>query len=350
MQNKSVLIFLFSLVSTITFAQIAKRNLIIEGGVSLQFINSKADGIGGSSSISETLFIATPKVSYFISDRFAAGGGLLIGNILGTGGNFGINGNARFYLSSDSYNAWFLRADLDYLKDGDFNQFSAAAGLGWDIFLSPNVAIESSMTVGFTDSNEFITSSNAQFLLGTGLKFFFDRLPEELPEDRNAIIRKGNRFMGITSGSILLNRRNNTTITTINLAPQFGKFVSDRLLFGSLVNLTNFGAGGFNRFTVDATPILRYYLNPASRKFVPFGELGGGISFTVISGDIVPNGNETQTNPIALGGIGVDYFIRSNVAIEIKANYRYTKITDFIKQNNFGMSIGFNFFRDKNIE
>jgi len=350
MPNKSILLLLFSLVATLTFAQIAKRNLIIEGGASLQFINSKADGIGASSSASETVFIATPKVTYFISDRFAAGGGLILGSIVGTGGSFGINGNARFYLSSNSLSAWLVKAEVDYLNGDGFNQFSAAAGLGWDIFLSPNVALESSITIGFTDSNEFITSSNTQFLLGTGLKFFFDRLPEALPEDGNLIIRKGNGFMGVTSGSILLNRRNNTTITSINLAPQFGKFVSDRLLFGSLVNLTNLSAGGFNRFSLEATPFLRYYLNPAGRKFVPFGELGGGISFTYVNGDIIPNGNDTQTNPVALAGVGVDYFIRSNVAVEIKANYRYTKIADFLKQNNIGVSIGFNFFMDKYIE
>lgn len=350
MQNKSILLLLFSLFSTITFAQIAKRNLIIEGGASLQFINSKTDGIGGSGSISETVFIATPKVTYFISDRLAAGGGLIIGSLVGSGSNFGINGNARFYLSNNDFSAWFIKAELDYLSGGGFNQFSAAAGLGWDIFLSPNVALESSMTVGFTDSNDFITSSNTQFLLGIGLKFFFDRLPEELPENRNAIIKKGNRFMGITSGSILLNRRNNTTITSINLAPQFGKFISDRLLFGSLVNLSNLSSGGFNRFGVEATPFLRYYLNPAGKKMVPFGEIGGGISFNYVNGDIIQNGNQTQTSPVVLAGIGVDYFIRSNVAVEIKANYRYTKIADFIEQNNFGVSIGFNFFMDKTVE
>ncbi len=347
MQKKSGLLFLFSLVATITFAQIAKRNLIIEGGASLQLINTKSDGIGGSSSLSETVFVATPKITYFISDRFAAGGGLTIGTLAGTGANFGINLNGRFYLSNDSNSAWFLKADLDYLNESAFNQFSAAGGLGWDIFLTKNIALESSITVGFTESNEFVTSSNAQFLLGTGLKFFFDRMPEELPEDGNAIIRKGNGFMGVTSGSILLNRRNNATITSINLAPQFGKFVSDRLLFGALVNVSNFSAGGFNRFGIEATPFLRYYLNPEGKKFVPFGEIGGGISFNYLNGDIIPNGNQTRSDPIALAGVGVDYFIRSNVAVEIKANYRYTKIDDFFKQNNIGFSIGFNFFKNR---
>ncbi len=80
------------------------------------------------------------------------------------------------------------------------------------------------------------------------------------------------------------------------------------------------------------------------KKFVPFGEIGGGVSFTHVNGDIIPNGNLTQTNPVVLAGVGVDYFIRSNVAIEIKANYRYTKVQDFIKQNNFGINVGFNFF------
>jgi len=69
MINKSILLFLFSLISSITFAQIAKRNLIIEGGVSLQRLNTQVED-GGNFSESEGLFFATPQVSYFVSDRF----------------------------------------------------------------------------------------------------------------------------------------------------------------------------------------------------------------------------------------------------------------------------------------
>jgi len=203
------------------------------------------------------------------------------------------------------------------------------------------------MSIGFTETNEFLGGSNTQFLIGTGLKFFFDRLPEELPENRNAIIQKGNTFLGITSGSILLSRRNNITTSFVNLMPQFGKFVSDRILIGSLFNLTNQGGGGFNFFSIDATPFIRYYLNPTGKKLVPFGELGGGISFLVLSGDFIPNNNETQTNPIFFANIGFDYFIRSNVAVEIKANYRYTQLNDLFRQNTIGINIGFNFFLGK---
>jgi len=347
MKNKLLFLLLFSLFTSVAFSQIAKRNLIIEGGASLQINNSKIEGFGGNGTNTDVLLIASPKVTYFFSDRFAAGGGLLFGGLVDAGTSFGINGNGRFYLSTESSSAWFLKAELDYIKSGDFNQFSANAGLGWDIFLTPNLALESSMTIGFSDANDVLGSTNTQFILGTGLKFFFDRLPEELPEDGNAIIRKGNGFLGLTSGSIVLNRRNSATTTAINLAPQFGKFVSDRLLFGSLINLTNQSFGGFNSFSVEATPFLRYYLNPEGKKFVPFGELGGGVSFDYLNGDFVPNGNQTQTNPVVFGGVGVDYFIRSNIAVEIKANYRYTKRAEIFKQNNFGINIGFNFFMDK---
>jgi len=345
MINKSILLFLFSLIASITFAQIAKRNLIIEGGANLQLINTKTEGFGGDVSETEGLFFATPQVTYFISDRFAAGGGLIIASAASS--SFGINGNARFYLSNQPSSAWFLKAEIGYFSNSTFNQISGNAGLGWDIFLSPNVALESTMTIGFTETNEFLGGSNTQFLIGTGLKFFFDRLPEELPEDRNVIIQKGNSFLGLTSGSIRLSRRNNVTTSFVNLMPQFGKFVSDRILFGSLFDLTNQSGSGFNFFSIDATPFIRYYLNPAGKKFVPFGELGGGISLVIINGDFIPNGNSTETNPIFFANIGFDYFIRSNVAIEIKADYRFTQQNDFFKLNTFGINVGFNFFIDR---
>jgi len=328
MLNKSILLFLFSLISSITFAQIAKRNLIIEGGASLQLVNTQTEGFGGDLSETEFFFVATPRVTYFITDRFAAGGGFIGRLVEAASNSFGINGNARFYLSTQPSSAWY-------------------AGLGWDIFLSPNVALESTMTIGFSESNEFLGGSNTQFLIGTGLKFFFDRLPEELPENRNIIIQKGNSFLGLTSGFINLSRRNNVTNSSVNLSPQFGKFVSDRILLGSLFNLTNQSGGGFNFFNIDATPFIRYYLNPAGKKFVPFGELGGGISFVFINSEFLPNGNITETNPIFFANIGFDYFIRSNVAIEIKANYIFTQQNDFFKQNAFGINVGFNFFIDR---
>ena len=89
------------------------------------------------------------------------------------------------------------------------------------------------------------------------------------------------------------------------------------------------------------------FLNSAGKTLVPFGELGGGISFDYLSGDVIPNRNQTTTSPVLFANIGVDYFLRPNIALEVKAGYRYAKIvSNTIKQNTIGLSLGFQFFMD----
>lgn len=345
MKIKTILLSVFCFCTITTFGQIAKGNLIIGGSAGLQSITNKFENSNSSTS-NVTLFLG-PQITYFISDRFAAGGSILLGSGGDSGGNFGVSGNARFYLSNESSSAWFLKAELQLAKSGGFSQVSGNTGLGWDVFFSPNIALESTMTIGFSDDNTFSNGNVVQFRIGTGLKFFFDRFPEELPEDRNIVIRKGNRYLGLSSGSILLNRRNNVNTSSINLSPSIGKFTSDQLLFGLNLNLSNLSAGGFNSFSIAAVPFFRYYLDPTDRKLVPFGEVGAGISFNYINSDFLPTGNQTQSSPIIFGGVGVAYFIRPTVAFEVKANYTYTKQSNIIKQNAIGLNLGFNFFLDR---
>jgi len=154
-------------------------------------------------------------------------------------------------------------------------------------------------------------------------------------------------FLGLTSGFISFRERNNTTNISVNLAPQFGKFLSDRLLLGGLVDLYVYHAPNQRSFLLDATPFLRYYLKPEKKKFVPFGEIGGGIAFDAQNGGTVSDGNLTQTNLLIIGGVGIDYFIRPNVAVEIKANYKYRRQMNVFIDNIFGINIGFNFFLDR---
>ncbi len=347
MKIKAILFGLFCFFTTATFAQIAKQNLIIEGGASLQLVNlSLENGNNGIISGTDATVFIGPSVSYFVSDRLAVGGSLLVNSIADAGTNFGLTGKARLYLSGDETGGWFLAGELGFLSGSRDGQFFGNGGLGFDIFLAPNLALESTMSVGFLNEEDII-GNLVQLRIGTGLKFFFDRFPEELPENRSEIIRKGTRFLGISSGSILLNRRNNVSTSLVNLSPSFGKFISNNMLFGWNFNLTNQSANGFNRFTVQATPFLRYYLNPTGKTLVPFGEVGGGISFNLLSGDVIPNQNQTETSPLLFANIGVDYFIRPNIAFEVKAGYRYAKISDAVIQNTTSLSLGFQFFLNR---
>ncbi|MEM1119936.1 MAG: hypothetical protein AAGJ18_05770 [Bacteroidota bacterium] len=344
------LLFFTLFISSLS-AQIAKRNLILGGTSNLQFNTTKFN-FGGSSTaeeVSETdfTFFLGPSVQYFISDQLAVGGSLIYGSTVDMIGSFGLTADGRFYLSNSPSNGWFLTGQLGLLTGDGVEQFFGNAGIGYDAFITPNIAWESTITAGFLSDDEVI-GNTSQFLLGTGLKFFFDRFPEKLPEFRNDIIQKGNVFRGISSGNISISRRNNATVSLINLQPTFGRFITDEFLLGANINLINISSGGFNSFSVGLTPFLRYYLNPEGKKIAPFGEVGGGINFSIISGDFVAGQNQTDTNPVFFGNIGFDYFIRPTVAFEAKFGYRFERLTDTFVRSQTGLTVGFQFFLDRN--
>jgi len=170
MKNKFLLLFFFSLVSTIILGQITKGNFIIEGSGDLTLINNKIKGNDGDDASWSTLFIAAgPKITYFLSDRFAIGGGIRGGRAFKGSRSYSINGNTRFYLTENSTNAWFLKAEVNFwgnrLESGKTKRFSANTGLGLDIFLSPNVALESTLTLGFTEYNGLVEATEVEFLI-----------------------------------------------------------------------------------------------------------------------------------------------------------------------------------------
>lgn len=335
-----ILIFTFFTLCTVSiYGQLQKRNLIISGTAATQLIITESE--------TDFLILASPTVSYFFTDRLAAGGGFLLATAPGNGTNVGLNGNARFYISSQRQGAWFLNAGAGFVTGGGFSLFNANAGIGVDLFLTPNFALESTMSIGIQKEGEVI-GNTTQFLLGTGLKFFFNRFPEEVIEDRNAILRKGTTLLGVTSGSIQVLSRNNDQSSTVNLSPDIGKFINDNWVVGGKLRLQNQNVGSidFNSFQLEVAPFARFYINPEDKRAVPFGEFGGGIQLTHLSGEFFQN--NTNTNPVLFLGVGLDYFISPTVAFEIKGAYRYTKQSGLFNNNTIGIELGFQFFLDKN--
>ena len=80
----------------------------------------------------------------------------------------------------------------------------------------------------------------------------------------SAQIEKGNYILGGSAGieniSSSFGNASRYNVTTINIHPMYGSFISDRFLIGTSVNLTydNIGKG---YYIVKAGPIIRYYFN-----------------------------------------------------------------------------------------
>lgn len=326
-------IFLFCSLTVPLLGQLSHRNLIIEGSAATQFFATNNN--------SDFLISASPTISYFITDKFVAGGGVQIATVPGTGTNFGINGITRYYFSSQANNAWFAETNIGFLTGGNFTVFTGDVGLGLDLFLSPNIALENTLSIGF-QKEEGVINNTVIFQLGTGLKFFFDRKPLGSPEGRNGILQKGSLFLGMTAGNIQIFSRNGMQNSNITLSPNIGKFLTSNWVVGANMTIQNSSFNGANFFTLAPLPYLRYYQNAGEKRAVLFGEVGGGIQLTAASGDFLVN--QTDIDPTFFGGIGVDYFLRPTIAFEIKGFYRYFKQGSFINTNTLGVNFGFQFF------
>ena len=327
-----LLLFLCTVFNSL-FGQLAHRNLIIEGAASTQLFIQKNN--------SEGLITASPTISYFITDKFVAGGGFQTAIIPGTGTNFGLNATARYYFSTQAYNAWFAKSNIGFITGGGFNVFTGNIGLGLDLFLSPNIALENTLSIGFQKEEDIIGNSIV-FQLGTGLKFFFDRTPEGSEDGRNGILQKGTLFLGMSAGNIQLFSRNGIRNSSISLSPNIGKFLTNNLVLGANLTIQNSSFDGFNSFGLDILPYGRYYPTAGEKRGALFGEIGGGLRLTALSGDRIIN--QTETNLTIFAGLGVNYFLRPTVAFEVKGTFNYFKETTFFDRNVLGINFGFQFF------
>lgn len=336
MKSNYLLFLLFCCCVNPLFSQLGHRNLIIEGAASTQLLIENSD--------SEFLIAASPTISYFLTDKFVVGGGVQFAAIPGTGTNFGLNATTRYYFSNQANNAWFAEGNLGFITGGGLDIFTGDIGLGLDLFLSPNIALENTLAIGFQKEKD-ILGNTIVFQLGTGLKFFFDRMPEGSADGRNGVLQKGSLFLGMTAGNIQLLSRNNVQNNTVTLSPNIGKFLSNNWVFGVNMMLQNQSFNGANFFRLEALPYLRYYANAGEKRAIPFGEIGGGMQLTTISGDRIIN--QTATNPVVFAGVGFNYFLRPTVAFEVKGSYSYFRQADFFDINAISINFGFQFFLRK---
>lgn len=333
MKVKCLLFFLFCCIFSPLFSQLSHRNLIVDGTASTQLFLVDNN--------TEVLLIATPTLSYFITDKFAVGGGIQLSAASATSTSFGLNTRARYYFSNQAYNAWFAATSLGFLTGEGFNLITGNIGIGLDLFLSPNIALENTLSIGFQNEKGVLNNALV-FQLGTGLKFFFDRMPEGSEDGRNGILQRGSLFLGMTAGNIQVISQNGARRSNISLSPNIGKFLTNNWVVGANATIQNQALSGFSFFSLEAFPFLRYYTNSKEKRAVLFGEIGAGIRLESFSGNRVVN--QTEINPTILAGVGLNYFLRPTVAFEIKGSYNYYEQSNIFKVNAIGIDFGFQFF------
>lgn len=133
---------------------------------------------------------------------------------------------------------------------------------------------------------------------------------------------------------------------SINLNPNFGYFVAKNFMLGFQLSIgisstNNSSTGGANQFLLSSafSPMTRYYFLKGKVRPFLHGQFGY-ISITVIQ-----NGEISNLDGIAGGGgIGLNYFLTKNVALEGLARYHGAQFAGlpFISQFIFG--VGFQYY------
>jgi hypothetical protein len=145
--------------------------------------------------------------------------------------------------------------------------------------------------------------------------FGFANAQEEAAESANGGFAKGNIFMSGTVG-FDSDKTGTYKMNSFEIAPRVGFFVTDNIAigakigFGSMVE-SSAGVDTDDMSTLTAGAFARYYFTPAN-DFSVFGQLG----FDYMSSkDNMPNGL-TYTGIGSGVGLGINYFLSSNFAIE----------------------------------
>lgn len=165
--KKVVLFFAIAIAAVSANAQTEKGNKMV--GVGVAGINFASQS--GSSEFNINL---NPNVAWFIQDNFALGGGVQIGyskpeNVDGIF-SYGITPLARYYFTSNSSNGLFGQVNLlfgGYSQSGNSGtQVGAGAGLGYDWFITKNVALEAGLGYMYTKPESVDAIHNVGLNLG----------------------------------------------------------------------------------------------------------------------------------------------------------------------------------------
>lgn len=153
----------------------------------------------------------------------------------------------------------------------------------------------------------------------------------------SAQIHKGSVLLGGTVGFNNVGS-DGSSVTTVSLAPKAAFFLSNHFALGGEIDLSLVAANGANATTLDLGPFARYYFNGSGNARF-FGQASVGFESSKV-------GDFGALNSLSLGvGLGVDFFLNNNVAIEGFLGYQHYQYleTDLpIDTDGFNV-IGLNF-------
>ena len=158
---------------------------------------------------------------------------------------------------------------------------------------------------------KFLTDSMQRFLW-LNFCFFFITCFADLA---SAQVERGNYTIGGTAGLNHITNGSRNSLTSINLSPSYGTFLTDQLLFGGNANI-NFQFARRGNINFKAGPLMRYYFR--NMLFIQ-----ADYNFGIL--------NRANFEHDLYGRVGYAYFLNEHVALE---PYIYMGYRDLVNSRN----------------
>jgi len=163
----------------------------------------------------------------------------------------------------------------------------------------------------------------------------------------NAQITKGNWMVGGDASLSIISSNNSSKTTILNISPNIGYFLFDKLSLGSLLNYSNSktkdGLGGSVIYkNINIGPFIRYYILNKEKDYNVFYESSYNLSL------LKENKNTEFGNKL-----GTVIFLNSSVGLEFSLKYSWNKfkypneILPDSKSNNFIFGLGLQIHLEK---
>ena len=333
----TLLLFLFTIS---LFAQMQPGTWLLGGGA----------GAGKTLNIPEDNFNIGfyPQIAYLFSKHLMAGAAFQYSydkyNNQSDGSTIAISPFIRYYLSKENTRwNWFFQTSYFYQRyqynDPDFksvsNYSTLSVGGGFDYFLNSNIALENELQYEMV----FVEGQNGNnLILDASLKFFLP--PSSQDTSKNIAIEKGARLIGFTARGAWNNFNHfENDYAYLSINPTLGFFITSRLVIGSGLFL---GFANQNSI-VELQPFTRYYFGKQNIRFQPFATLSANTRFQLAD----KTSESSFFNLDVNGGIGADFFLTRNVALEGLLQLNGNQVEDETNNRNFlNFNIGFQFFLD----
>lgn len=157
----------------------------------------------------------------------------------------------------------------------------------------------------------------------------------------SAQIQKGSLMLGGTVGFNYLGADGDGA-TSVNVTPNLGYFISDQIAIGSSLGFALVVSDGESSSAFGLSPFGRYYNNGTGRN-----RFFGQVKIGVLTGDS-DFADDSAAWLFGLG-IGADFFLNDNVAIEALLGYQRLYYPEYeAGLNNIGLNFGVAAFISRN--